>query len=385
MKFKGYQRPDGSFGVRNHFVVISSGACSNLVADSISFNLPNSIAITHNSGCSQVGRDRDQTARVLKGVGANPNTAAVLVVGLGCETIPPEEIAAEIVETGKPVGSLTIQKEGDESAAIKKGIQKARQIIRKTQRQSRKEAEVGVLTIAVECGASDFTSAIAANPAVGAAVDGFLEEQGTVIFSETTETVGAEHLLTRRMKNSLSRARMRASVRRMKAEARRLGVDVREGNPTPGNIRAGISTLEEKSLGAVVKSGTKPIEGVLDYARRPPEHGLYFMDTPGNDVESVTGMIAGGAVIVLFTTGLGTPVGSAIAPVIKITGNERTLLAMRHHIDVDVSRITDGTMTVQKGGKKILLEIARVASGKRTKSEILGHREFSINRVGPTL
>jgi len=385
MKFMGYRRPDGSVGVRNHILVISSGACSNLVARKISNNLPNSIAIIHNFGCTQIGRDREQTARVLTGVGANPNTAASLVVGLGCETIPAEEIASGIAETGKPVGSLTIQKEGDELAAIRKGVRVARKMIRRTQHQKRVKVGLSALTLALECGASDFTSAIAANPAVGASVDSLLEEQGTVIFSETTEVIGAEHLLIRRMKDSLSRARLKAAVRKVKAEAGRLGVDVRAGNPSPGNIRAGITTLEEKSIAAIVKAGTKPIAGVLDYAERPRQHGLFFMDTPGNDVESVTGMVAGGAAIVLFTTGLGTPVGSAIAPVIKITGNERTHDAMRRHIDIDVSAIVDGTMSVEKGGKKILSEIVEVASGKRTRSEILGHREFSINRIGPTL
>jgi len=385
MKFMGYRRPDGSFGVRNHFLVISSGACSNVVTREISNRFPNSVAITHNFGCTQIGRDREQTVRVLEGFAANPNTAASLVVGLGCETIPAEEIASGIAKAGRPVSSVTIQKEGDETTAITKGVRKAREMVQGIQRQNREESELSTLTIAVECGASDFTSAIAANPAVGATVDRLLDEHGTVIFSETTEIIGAEHLLTPRMKDSRSKVRLKAAVSKVKAEAWRLGVDVRAGQPTPGNIRAGITTLEEKSLAAIVKAGTKPIEGVLDYAERPSRHGLFFMDTPGNDVESVTGMVAGGAVIVLFTTGLGTPVGSAAAPVIKITGNERTHLAMRRHIDIDVSPIVDGTMSVEKEGKKILSEIVRVASGKRTRSEILGHREFSINRIGPTL
>lgn len=385
MSFMGYRRSDGSVGVRNHFLVISSGACSNLVASKISDRFPDSVAITHNFGCTQVGRDREQTARVLKGFGANPNVVAALVVGLGCETIPAEEIALGIAETGKPVSSLSIQKEGDESRAVIRGVRESQELLRRTHRQNREEVELGALTTCVECGASDFTSAVAANPAVGATVDSLLEEKGTVIFSETTETIGAEHLLIGRMEDSRAKSRLRAAVRKVKSEARRLGVDVEAGNPSPGNIRAGITTLEEKSLGAIIKSGKKPISGVLEYADRPCQRGLFFMDTPGNDVESVTGMVAGGAVIVLFTTGLGTPVGSAIAPVIKITGNKRTQRAMRQHMDIDVSPIVDGAMSVEKGAEKILSEMLKVASGKMTRSEIMGHREFAINRIGPTL
>ena len=237
----------------------------------------------------------------------------------------------------------------------------------------------------LECGASDATSGIAANPALGVASDMIIKEGGTSILSETTELIGAEHLIANRSKNPHVKKRIYEIVGRMHKKIETMGVDFLGGQPTPGNARGGLTTIEEKSLGCIYKAGSTQIQEVLEYGEKPRKKGLVIMDTPGHDVESITGMIAGGAQLIAFTTGLGTPVGSAIAPVIKITGNPRTYVTMKENIDIDAGTIIEGKETIECVGNRIYYEIARIASGKRTKAENLGCHEFAINRIGPSL
>jgi altronate dehydratase large subunit len=241
------------------------------------------------------------------------------------------------------------------------------------------------LILGTECGGSDYTSGLASNPAVGTVCDLLAAEGGTVILSETPELIGAEHLLAKRARTPEIAQQVLNAVAWWENRAIAAGQNIREGNPAPGNIAGGITTLEEKSLGCIYKAGTGPLEEVIPYASHPTRKGLVYMDTPAHDIEQLTGMVAGGAQIVLFTTGRGSPSGSPIAPVIKITANRNTYLKMKDNMDIDVSSILQGRETVGSAGKRIFEEVISVASGKVTKAEKLGQRDFSIFKMNPNI
>jgi altronate dehydratase large subunit len=243
---------------------------------------------------------------------------------------------------------------------------------------------VSSLLLGLECGGSDATSGLAANPALGVASDLLIAEGGTCLLSETTESIGAEHVLARRAVDDHVRRKLLAIVRACEDRALQMGEDLRGSQPTPGNLAGGITTLEEKSLGCIHKAGSAPIQGVLEYAERPARTGLYVMDTPGMDVESMVGLAAGGVQVMVFTTGRGTPTGNPIMPVIKVTANRQTADRMADNIDLNLSGVIDGTLTIEQAGKRIFDEIIAVAGGKLTQAERLGHAEFGIYRVGPT-
>ncbi len=381
----GYVRPDGSVGVRNHLLVLPSVVCANDTALRIAAQLNGAVSVTHQHGCAQLPADSEQTKRTLVGFGVNPNVAACIVVGLGCETIQASEVADGIARTGKPVAHLVIQEESGTLNTIAKGVRIGREMLADISLLQRTEHPLSRLILGLECGGSDAWSGLSANPAVGDASDRLIREGGTSVLSETQEAIGAEHLLARRAVSPEVAERLFAVVRRAEEGALSGGVDIRLANPTPGNRQGGLSTLEEKSLGCISKAGTEaPLQEVLDFAERPTKHGLIFMDTPGHDIESITGMVAGGAQAIFFTTGRGTCTGCPIAPVIKVCSNSPTFERMRDNMDVDAGSIITGTRTIAEIGEALFEELLRVCSGRSTKSEDLGYGSFAINRIGPT-
>lgn len=381
--FLGYKRDDGTVGVRNHVLVFPTTVCASHVAKRIAEEVKGTIPLPHEHGCAQKGADYEQTKRVLVGIARNPNVAAVLVVGLGCETLSAPEVKEEIASSQKPVEMLIIQECGGTKKTIQSGVEIARKMLDYASELRREEVGVESLILGTQCGGSDACSGISGNPASGHASDLIVKAGGTVILAETTEMIGAEHLLAERAADDSVARRIIELVHRVEDRARTLGVDMRGANPAPGNIVGGITTLEEKSLGAVVKAGTSIINEVIEHGCRPSRKGLVIMDSPGQDTASITGELASGAQIITFTSGRGTPVGSPIAPVIKIATNSQMFSIMEDNIDINAGTVIDGDETPQEVGRRIFDEILEVASGKLTKSEILGHREFSIDRLSP--
>jgi len=378
IRFLGYERPDGSVGTRNYVAIIPTVCCANEVAKKIADQVEGTVALPHECGCEATPQLEIPT-RTLIGIGRNPNVAAVLLVSLGCETMDYEYVAKEIVKSKKPVDLIVIQEVGGTIKTVEKGVRIAQRMVQGASRIEREAYELNNLIVATECGGSDLTSGIGANPAVGVASDIIVKMGGTVFVSETTELMGAEHLLAKRAVNEKVAKRIYEIINWWEQRAKDEGV--RFHLLSAGNIEGGLTTIEEKSLGAVRKAGTSPVQGVLEYAERPSEKGLFIMNTTGDDINSVTGMLGGGAQIVLFTTGRGSPVGAPIAPVIKITGNPATYEKMKDNMDVNAGTILEGKETIEEVGVRIFKELLEVASGKKTKSEVLGHKEFIIFRI----
>jgi altronate dehydratase large subunit len=384
MKFWGYRRPDGKVGVRNHVLILPTITCATQAAHQITQLVQGTVSFIHQHGCAQVGVDYEQTFRTYAGMGLNPNVYGVVVLGLGCETHQAKSVAGEIAKSGKPVEVISIQDHGGTLTAIAEGAKAAAKMVQDASAMMREQCHFNELIIGTECGGSDACSGLSANPAVGVVSDMVVNAGGTAILAETTELIGAEHLLAKRAANDRVAKRVYEVINAMEKRAILMGVDIRTGNPSPGNIEGGLSSLEEKSLGASTKSGSTILQEIVDYAEHPTAKGLVWMDTPGHDIEQLTGMVAGGAQVVLFTSGRGTPTGSPIAPVIKIATNTPMFQRMTENMDLNAGTIIDGEETVRAAGERIFHEIAAISSGKLTKAEILKQHDFGIWRIGPT-
>lgn len=383
MTFFGYERPDGRVGVRNHVLILPTSICASDTASKVSGQVQGTVTFHNQHGCSQVGLDQQWTVNVMAGYAANPNVYAIVLISLGCENCQMDMMVQEIAKiTNKPLRQVIIQEAGGTLKAMELACRHARDLVAEATLLQRAEFPMSKLILATECGGSDPTSGLAANPLIGQASDLLVADGGTSILSETTEFIGAEHILARRAATPAIHDQILDIVYRYERSLELVGEQVRHGNPSPGNKAGGLTTLEEKSLGCIHKGGHSPVNAVYDYAKQVDYHkGLVIMDTPGNDPASIAGMIAGGAQVVVFSTGRGTPVGHPLAPVIKITGNKLTFATMADNMDVDASPIIYGTKTLAQQGDELYAMIAAVASGQQTKAETLGFIETAMARV----
>lgn len=398
MDFLGYRRPDGTVGTRNYVALIPAGRCANelamRIADEVGGNV---VPILHNQPCIHLKPDNIMAQRVLTGLGRNPNVAATITLGIGCEGIPAEELADEISGTGKPVQAITIEREGNYDAALQKGLDTAKHMYANTSLLKREPFDLSHITLAVKCGGSDTTSALGCNPVAGWAADAIINEGGSAVFSETAELVGAEHIVARRANDDVTRQRIFEVVARMDHRIKDAGVDIRGSEPTPGNIKGGLSTLEEKSLGAVAKSGRTPLRGVVEWGERLPGKGLYFMDGSANTPQMMLGLASAGANIMTFGVGGGLPArfrgvpASAsgvlpILPVLKILSHPKEV-AEKDYFDIYAGTIIEGQETVPDVGSRLLDQIMAVASSKPSKLEMRPrYREvLEMYTTGPVL
>jgi len=383
MSFLGYPRADGSVGVRNYVGVISTVGCANDVAPWIAQQIRGTAPFLHQAGCGQLLPDLEITTRTLAAVGQNPNLAGVLLVSLGCEGTDVERIEKEIAATGRPVKKVVIQKAGA-TVALGEGLLIAQALVSEASQIKPQEFDDSHLVVGVKCGGSDTTSGLASNPAAGAVCDIVLDHGGTCIFGETTEFLGAEHILARRAVSKKVADKIFKIVDDLERRVRASGGDMRGGNPSAGNIAGGLTTIEEKSLGAIAKGGTRTIQDVYNYGERVKGKGLFIVDSPGREPEFLTALAAAGAQIGLFSTGLGVPQGFPFMPIIKITGNPVTFQRLPDHIDMLVEMTAGKGAGLKESGEKIYQEVLAVASGKQTKAEILGYGNFpGIYTLGP--
>lgn len=382
MTFLGYRRPDGRVGVRNKIFVLPASVCASDTTRIIASQIEGAVTFNNQNGCSQVAGDQQLTMDVMAGMAANPNVYGIIVVSLGCENCQMDLVVDAIRErTNKPMETFIIQENGGTISTIEKAVRAGRKMAQEASKLQREEFPMSELIIGTECGGSDPTSGLASNVLIGELSDRMVELGGTSILSETTEFIGAEHILAKRGKTPEISERIYEIVHRYEKALQLVGEEVRDGNPSPGNIKGGLTTLEEKSLGCIHKGGHTEVTAVYDYGKQVSEKGLVIMDTPGNDPSSVAGMVAGGAQVIAFSTGRGTPTGNPISPVIKITGNKITFANMSDNIDVDASPVIYGPETLKELGDKLLEEVREVASGKQTKAETLGYTEMAIARL----
>ena len=385
--FMGYVRADGQVGCRNHVAVIPSVTCAGDVASAIVRQVTGTVGFFHHQGCCQLPPDLDRVTETLISLGCSPNVGAALIVSLGCEGTDTERLYEMIRATGKPAEIIRIQELGGVSAAIKAGIDAAQELVMEISGMQRQAVDISRVTMSIKCGASDTTSGMASNCVIGYVADKLVDLGATVVFGETTEFLGGEHLLARRAVTLEVGQKILDIVDRMEKRARSLGCDMSKGQPTPGNIAGGLSSIEEKSLGAIVKSGTRPIQGVLEYPERIGERkGLWIKDTPGREPEILTGMAATGAQFMLFSTGRGAPQGFPTMPVLKICGNPNTYERMQHDMDLNAGRIITGERSIEEVGEEAYAAVLALLSGRQTKNETLGyHSSIDIYTLGPVI
>ena len=388
--FQGYRRPDGRFGSRNLVAVIPSVICANDVGQAICRQVQGTIGYFHHQGCCQLPLDLKRVTDVLSNLGQSPNVAAALVISLGCEGTDQNRIVEEIRATGKPVEIIRIQELGGTSRAIQAGIDAAGRLVRQISGLQRETADISELTMAIKCGASDTTSGMASKCVIGYVADKLVDLGATVVFGETTEFLGGEHILANRAVGGADGSvgqKIYQIVDEMEKRAMAVGEDMRGGQPTPGNIAGGLSSIEEKSLGAIVKSGHRPIQGVLEYCDRiDGKKGLWIKDSPGREPEILTGMAATGAQCMMFSTGRGAPQGFPSMPVIKICGNPNTYEHMKYDMDLNAGRIILGEKSIEEVGEEAFALLLQVLNGQMTKNEALGYYgSMDIFCLGPVI
>lgn len=380
--FLGYPRENGAIGIRNWVAILSIMDNCNPVTRAIANAVEGTIPVTTLFVRGQYGRDLEITLDTLGGMGANPNIAGVLLVGLENEIT--EMVAQRIRPTGKPVDAVTLQPGGTINC-IAEGTRRAAKMVLRASNLRRQSCPASALMVGVECGGSDTTSGLTCNPVIGRLSDRLVDDGGTVIISETSEFFGAEHLFAARAKDEAVKRAFLDKVTSLERDAVARGMDIRGTNPTPDNIRGGLSTIEEKALGAMAKAGTRALSGVLGYGEKPTGKGLHFMDAPAPAVENLTAFAAAGCQLIFFGTGVGNPIGNMVSPTVKVSGNVNTLRTMADNIDYDASAILEKGAKVADLGDGLYDYAMEVASGTRTTSEVLDVRETAISRFQPTI
>ncbi len=394
--FMGFRRPDGRVGTRNFVLIVPTSMCASHEALQISMmaeflhykrekfpNVDGVVAIPHNKGCGcQDGSNMDIMLRTLSNYADHPNVGGVILIDLGCEKTNLAKVEKYLLkrelEFNKPVAKIGIQEIGGTQAAIEKGLEEVKKMLPLINENTREEVSVSELVLGVKCGSSDGFSGLSANPALGRAADLLVRSGGTVLITEVPEFCGAEHILANRAKDAETGRAIYRMIDWYKDYASKFG-GVLNNNPSPGNIAGGLLNITIKSLGALAKSGTTRVEGVTEYAEAPKNRGLNLMQGPGYDQESTPALVAGGATVVVFTTGNGTTIGNAIAPVIKLASNNRIFEKMNRDIDLSAGSIIEGTETIDEVGKRLFENIQKVASGEiRAKAEENKHREFQF-------
>lgn len=379
--WQGWLRPDGRKGIRNLVLVIYTVQCAEFVAHAVAANEPDAHVIGF-PGCF----DNEYAIRLMLALGRHPNVGAVLAIGLGCEYTQPARIADAVRQSGRPAESFFIQENGGTKSSIAKGkelLANLRERIAGVERVSMTWAD---LTVGAECGGSDWTSGLAGNPVVGRFYDWLVDRGGSAIFEETVEMIGLRDVLRSRAKDDEARRQVEAAYDKAESYSR----TVRQYSISPGNFAGGLTTIEEKSLGAVAKGGTRPIDGVIRVAEPPPHPGLWLLDSVPdptfmqfgysnpNDTEGVMDLISCGAQIILFVTGRGSVIGSPVAPLIKVTGNSRTYARMSADMDFNAGCVLDGSATMDEAAEQLAQIVAATAAGEPTKPEHIGHREYFV-------
>lgn len=381
--FFGYKRSDGRVGIRNKVLILPCSVCASDTTRIIANQVEGTVTFNNQQGCSQLGIDFEYTMDTMAGFAANPNIYGTVLVSLGCENAQMELVKKAVEErTNKPLKTVVIQEVGGTLRAIEMATRYAKEMVEEASLLRREEFPLSEIIMGTECGGSDPTSGLSSNVLIGELSDKIVAEGGTTVLSETTEFIGAEHILARRAKNEEISKRIYDIVHRYEEHIRiNTGEEVREGNPSPGNKEGGLTTLEEKSLGCIHKGGSTTVNAVYDYSKQlKTKEGLVIMDTPGNDPSSVAGMVAGGCQIVVFSTGRGTPTGNPIAPVVKITGNREMYKLMSDNLDWDSSLTIYGEKTMKELADELFEEFIDFLNGKLTKAESLGYFEIAIQR-----
>jgi (2R)-sulfolactate sulfo-lyase subunit beta len=378
--FEGWRRESGRMGVRNHVIILPVDDLSNAACEAVANNIKGCMAIPHSYGRLQFGYDLELHFRTLIGTGSNPNVAGVVVIGI--EPGWTGRVVEGIAKTGKPVEGFAIEQNGDINT-IASASRAAYKMVKHASKLKKTRAPLQELWVSTKCGESDTTSGLASCPTNGNAFDKLWENGNTLVFGETTELTGGEHLVAARCRTPEIRAQFQAMFDRYQrvVEANKTN-DLSESQPTKGNIEGGLTTIEEKALGNIQKIGKKCIvDGVLDKAETPTHSGLWFMDSSSAAAEMVTLCAASGYAVHFFPTGQGNVIGNPIVPVIKISANPRTVRTMSEHIDVDVTGLLQKRMNMDDAGEALLDCMLRTADGELTAAELLGHREFVLTRI----
>ncbi|HKW99254.1 MAG TPA: altronate dehydratase family protein [Bryobacteraceae bacterium] len=392
--FLGYPREDGRVGTRNYVAVVAASNCAAHTAELIaaSFddeklppNIDGVVAFPHGEGCGHtIGPDTEQLQRTLGGVLAHPNVSAAIILGLGCEVNQIDHYLGPNAPRSSRLVGMTLQSSGGTRGALEAARREIHKLMEQGSAEKRKEVPASKIVLGLNCGGSDSFSGITANPALGICCDMLAADAATFVLAETTECFGAEHLLVRRARNRQVAERFLGFIKGYKQYLTRFGGSFND-NPSPGNKEGGLTNILEKSLGAAAKAGSTPLMQAVDYAERITSPGFVFMNTPGYDPVSLTGLAAGGVNLIAFTTGRGSAIGFPSIPVIKIATNSNTYRRMHDNMDVNAGAIADGEKSIEAVGREIFDMVLRVASGEKTCAERLGHKEFVPWRIGPVL